>query len=102
MHTEVKTLSVKENQSSFISYLLKDGRDGNIMDIAVNEFWTRVAMHSLKGRKKVKVVCQGNRGTTMKKSQVATTQENVMRVGQDFERPNIRTTGFNLGDPVTT
>jgi hypothetical protein len=62
MHREVKTLSVKENQSSFISYLLKDGRDGNITDIAVNEFWTRVAMHSLKGTKKVKVMCQGNCG----------------------------------------
>ena len=30
MHTETKTLSVKENQTSFISYLLRDGRDGNI------------------------------------------------------------------------
>ena len=57
MHTEVKTLSVKENQGSFISYLLKDGRDGNITDIAVNEFWARVAMHPLKGTKKVKVMC---------------------------------------------
>jgi len=34
--------------------------------------------------------------------QVATTEENVMRVWRDFERPNIRTTGFNLGYPVTT
>src|SRR5271166_5985040 len=49
MHTEAKTLSVKENQTSFISYLLRDGRDGNIRDIPVNEFWTRVAMHPLKG-----------------------------------------------------
>ena len=62
MHTEVKTLSVKEKQSSFVSYLLKDGRDGNITDIAVNEFWTRVAMHFLKGTKKGKVMCQGNCG----------------------------------------
>jgi hypothetical protein len=27
MHTEAKTLSTKENQLSFISYLLKDGRE---------------------------------------------------------------------------
>jgi hypothetical protein len=56
MHTETKTLSVKENQTSFISYLLRNGRDGNITDIPVNEFWTRVAMHPLKGTKKVKVM----------------------------------------------
>ena len=56
MHTETKTLSVKENQTSFIGYLLRDGRDGNITDIPVNEFWTRVAMHPLKGAKKVKVM----------------------------------------------
>jgi hypothetical protein len=60
MHTETKTLSVKENQTSFISYLLKDGRDGNITDIPVNEFWTRVAMHPLKGTKKVKVISAEN------------------------------------------
>jgi hypothetical protein len=60
MHTETKTLSVKENQPSFISYLLRDGRDGNITDIAVNEFWTRVAMHPLKGMKKVKVMSKEN------------------------------------------
>jgi|GEM_PF-3861768 len=62
MHTETKTLSVKENQTSFISYLLRDGRDGNITDIPVNEFWTRVAMHPLKGTKKGKVISQGNIG----------------------------------------
>ena len=62
MHTEAKTLSVKENQTSFISYLLRDGRDGNIRDIPVNEFWTRVAMHPLKGTKKVKVMSRGNLG----------------------------------------
>jgi hypothetical protein len=56
VHTETKTLSVKENQTSFISYLLRDGRDGNITDIPVNAFWTRVAMHPLKGTKKVKVM----------------------------------------------
>jgi hypothetical protein len=60
MHTETKTLSVKENQTSFISYLLRDGRDGNITDIPVNEFWTRVAMHPLKGTKKVKVMSPEN------------------------------------------
>ena len=59
MHTEAKTLSVKENQTSFISYLLRDGREGNITDIPINEFWTRVAMHPLKGTKKVKVMSQG-------------------------------------------
>src|SRR5271165_3179139 len=62
MHTETKTLSVKENQTSFIGYLLRDGRDGNITDIPVNEFWTRVAMHPLKGTKKVKSRSQGNLG----------------------------------------
>jgi hypothetical protein len=62
VHTETKTLSVKENQTSFISYLLRDGRDGNITDIPVNEFWTRVAMHPLKGTKKVKVMSPENLG----------------------------------------
>jgi hypothetical protein len=62
VHTETKTLSVKENQTSFISYLLRDGRDGNITDIPVNEFWTRVAMRPLKGTKKVQVMSQGNLG----------------------------------------
>ena len=60
MHTETKTLSVKENQTSFISYWLRDGRDGNITDILVNAFWTRVAMHPLKGMKKVKVMSPEN------------------------------------------
>jgi hypothetical protein len=60
VHTETKTLSVKENQTSFISYLLRDGRDGNITDIPVNAFWTRVAMHPLKGTQKVKVTSPEN------------------------------------------
>jgi hypothetical protein len=62
MHTEAKTLSVKENQSSFISYMLRDGRDGNIADIQVNAFWTRVAMRRLNGPKKVEVISHGNYG----------------------------------------
>jgi hypothetical protein len=60
MHTEAKTLSTKENQLSFISYLLKDGRDGNITDIQVNAFWTRVAMHPLNGKKNVKAMPHKN------------------------------------------
>ena len=62
MYTEAKTLSAKENQLSFISYLLRDGRDGNIADIQVNAFWTRVAMRRLNGPKKVKVMFPGNYG----------------------------------------
>jgi hypothetical protein len=62
MHTEAKTLSVKENQSSFISYMLKDGRDGNIADIQVNAFWTRVAMRRLNGPRQAKVMSPGNYG----------------------------------------
>jgi hypothetical protein len=62
MHTEAKTLSIKENQSSFISYWLRDGRAGNIVDIQVNAFWARVATHSLNGPKKVKVTSGGNYG----------------------------------------
>ena len=62
MHTEGKTLSVKENQTSFISYRLRDGREGNITDIEVNVFWTRIALHPLKGIKKAKVMSQGNWG----------------------------------------
>jgi hypothetical protein len=60
MHTEAKTLSANENQSSFISYLLRDGRAGNIADIQVNAFWTRVAMRPLKEAKKVKVASHAN------------------------------------------
>jgi hypothetical protein len=55
MNTEGKTLSVKENQRSFISYRLRDGREGNITDIEVNEFWTRIALNPWKGIKKAKV-----------------------------------------------
>jgi hypothetical protein len=62
MHTEGKTLSVKENQSSFISYLLKDGRNGNISDMHVNEFWARVAMHPLNGTKNAKAMSRENQG----------------------------------------
>jgi hypothetical protein len=62
MHTEAKTLSAKENQLSFISYLLRDGRAGNIADIQVNAFWTRVAMRPLDGVKNVKVTSHGNYG----------------------------------------
>jgi hypothetical protein len=62
MHTEVKALSVKENQCLFISYLLRDGRDGNIVGLQVNAFWTRVAMHPLNSTKKVKVMSDGNYG----------------------------------------
>jgi hypothetical protein len=47
---------------SLISYLLKDGRDGNIADVQVNTFWTRVAMHPLNGMKNINAMSQGNNG----------------------------------------
>jgi hypothetical protein len=62
MHTEAKTLSAKESQSSFIGYLLNDGRDGNIADIQVNAFWTRVAIRPLNGTRKIKIISDGKYG----------------------------------------
>jgi hypothetical protein len=60
MHTEGKTLSLKENQRSFISYRLRDGREGTITDVEVNEFWMRIALHPLNGIKKAKIRATGD------------------------------------------
>jgi hypothetical protein len=42
--------------------MLKDGRDGNIADIQVNAFWTRVAMRRLNGPRQAKDMSPGNYG----------------------------------------